>query len=102
MSTCPTKASTIFFLVLEIIFPKNIDDSLGRNYSETEVLKCVNIGLWCLQQNPMDPPTMSDVMMTLNDVDTSSLPAAARPTFFLDASSGYSYTSGTISHPSAR
>jgi serine/threonine protein kinase len=24
MSTCPTKASTIFFLVLEIIFPKNI------------------------------------------------------------------------------
>ncbi|XP_066390944.1 cysteine-rich receptor-like protein kinase 10 [Miscanthus floridulus] len=79
-----------------------IDDSLGRNYSETEVLKCVNIGLWCLQQNPMDRPTMSDVMVMLNDVDTSSLPAAARPTFFLDASSGYSYTSGTISHPSAR
>jgi len=24
MSTCPTKASTIFFLVLEIFFPKNI------------------------------------------------------------------------------
>ena len=102
MSTCPTKASTIFFLVLEIIFPKNIDDSPGRNYSETEVLKCVNIGLWCLQQNPMDRPTMSDVMVMLNDVDTSSLPAAARPTFFLDASSSYSYTSGTISHPSAR
>ncbi|NP_001152742.1 Cysteine-rich receptor-like protein kinase 10 precursor [Zea mays] len=79
-----------------------IDDSLGRNYSETEVLKCVNIGLWCLQQNPMDRPTMSDVMVMLNDDDTSSLPAAAKPTFFLDASSGYSYTSGTISHPSAR
>ncbi|XP_066400148.1 cysteine-rich receptor-like protein kinase 10 isoform X2 [Miscanthus floridulus] len=71
-----------------------IDDSLGRNYSETEVLKCVNIGLQCLQQNPMDRPKMSDVMVMLNDVDTSSLPAAARPTFFLDASSGYSYTSG--------
>ena len=79
-----------------------IDDSLGRNYSETEVLKCVNIGLQCLQQNPMDRPTMSDVMVMLNDVDTSSLPAAARPTFFLDANSCYSYTSGTISHPSAR
>lgn len=79
-----------------------IDDSLGRNYSETEVLKCVNIGLWCLQQNPMDRPTMSDVMVMLNDDDTSSLPVAAKPTFFLDASSGYSYTSGTISHPSAR
>jgi hypothetical protein len=45
---------------------------------------------------------MSDVMVMLNDDDTSSLPAAAKPTFFLDASSGYSYTSGTISHPSAR
>ena len=65
------------------------------------MLKCVNIGLWCLQQNPMDRPTMSDVMVMLNDVD-SSLPAAARPTFFLDASSSYPYTSGTISHPSAR
>ena len=46
---------------------------------------------------------MSDVTVMLNDDDTtSSLPPAARPTFFLDASSGYSYTSGTISHPSAR
>ncbi|EER99493.1 cysteine-rich receptor-like protein kinase 6 isoform X2 [Sorghum bicolor] len=80
-----------------------IDDSLWRNYSENEVLKCVNIGLWCLQQSPMDRPTMSDVTVMLNDDDTtSSLPPAARPTFFLDASSGYSYTSGTISHPSAR
>lgn len=66
------------------------------------MLKCVNIGLQCLQQNPMDRPTMSDVMVMLNGDDTSSLPAAARPTFFLDASSGYSYNSDVISHPSAR
>ncbi|PUZ72365.1 hypothetical protein GQ55_2G388200 [Panicum hallii var. hallii] len=84
-----------------------IDDSLGRNYSETEVLKCVNIGLLCLQQNPVDRPTMSDVMVMLNGDATSSLPPAARPTFFLDPSSDYSYTSsgtasGTVSHPSAR
>ncbi|OEL25061.1 Receptor-like serine/threonine-protein kinase SD1-7, partial [Dichanthelium oligosanthes] len=79
-----------------------IDDSLGRNYSETEVLKCVNIGLLCLQQNPMDRPTMSDVMVKLNGDDTSSLPPAAKPTFFLDPSSGCSYTSSTSSHPSAR
>ena len=66
------------------------------------MLKCINIGLQCLQQSPMDRPTMSDVMVMLNDVDTISLPNAARPTFFLDASSDYSYTSGTISQPSAR
>ncbi|CAL5072306.1 unnamed protein product [Urochloa decumbens] len=77
-----------------------IDDCLGRNYSEKEVLKCVHIGLLCLQQNPMDRPTMSDVMVMLNGDSTSSLPPAARPTFFLDPSSSYSYASGTSSHPS--
>ncbi|CAN6219107.1 unnamed protein product [Urochloa humidicola] len=75
-----------------------IDDSLGRNYSEAEVLKCVNIGLLCLQQNPVDRPTMSDVMVMLNGDATSSLPPAARPTFFLDPSSVYSYASGTVSY----
>jgi hypothetical protein len=83
-----------------------IDDSLGRNYSETEVLKCVNIGLLCLQQNPIDRPTMSDVMVMLNGDASSSIPPVARPTFFLDPSSGSSgyssYASGTVSYPSAR
>ncbi|CAN6219106.1 unnamed protein product [Urochloa humidicola] len=79
-----------------------IDDSLGRNYSEIEVLKCVNIALLCLQQNPVDRPTMSDVMVMLNGDATSSLPPAARPTFFLDPSAVYSYASCTISYPSAR
>ncbi|KAL6871522.1 hypothetical protein ACP4OV_014351 [Aristida adscensionis] len=74
-----------------------IDDSLGRNYSAAEVLKCVNIGLLCLQQNTFDRPSMSDVTVMLNGDATSSLPAATRPTFFLDGSSGY--TSGTASHP---
>ncbi|KAK3127281.1 hypothetical protein QOZ80_7AG0570930 [Eleusine coracana subsp. coracana] len=74
-----------------------IDDSLGRNYSETEVLKCINIGLLCLQQNPIDRPTMSDIVVMLNGDDTSSLPPAARPTFFLDGSSGYSCSSVSYS-----
>jgi len=79
-----------------------IDDSLGRNYSESEVLKCVNIGLLCLQHSPMDRPTMSDVMVMLNGDDTSSIPSAARPTFFLDRSTPYSYNSCTITHMSPR
>lgn len=79
-----------------------IDDSLGRNYSEKEVLKCVHIGLLCLQQNPMDRPTMSDVIVMLNDDGTSSMPPAARPTFFWDGSSSYTCASGTISLLSAR
>lgn len=73
-----------------------IDYSLGRNYPGAEVLKCVNIGLLCLQQNPLDRPTMADIMVMLNSDTTTSLPAAARPTFFLDGSSTSAYS--TVSH----
>ncbi|XP_062188384.1 cysteine-rich receptor-like protein kinase 10 [Phragmites australis] len=75
-----------------------IDESLGRNYSAAEVLKCVNIGLLCLQQNPVDRPTMSDIMVMLNCDTTSSLRTPARPTFFVEGSSCYSYN--TVSHSS--
>ncbi|XP_052162040.1 cysteine-rich receptor-like protein kinase 10 [Oryza glaberrima] len=68
-----------------------IDHSLERNYNEAEVVKCVNIGLLCVQQNPVDRPTMADVMVLLNSDATCSLPAPApRPTSLIDGSSGYS------------
>uniref|UniRef100_A0A0E0ECP1 non-specific serine/threonine protein kinase n=1 Tax=Oryza meridionalis TaxID=40149 RepID=A0A0E0ECP1_9ORYZ len=68
-----------------------IDHSLGRNYNEAEVVKCINIGLLCVQQNPVDRPTMADVMVLLNSDATCSLPAPApRPTSLIDGSSGYS------------
>uniref|UniRef100_J3MLR1 Uncharacterized protein n=1 Tax=Oryza brachyantha TaxID=4533 RepID=J3MLR1_ORYBR len=71
-----------------------IDNSLGRNYSEDEVLKCINIGLLCVQQNPVDRPTMADVMVLLNSDATSTLPALVvhRPASSSDGSSGYSQT----------
>ncbi|EAZ40166.1 hypothetical protein OsJ_24612 [Oryza sativa Japonica Group] len=72
-----------------------IDHSLGRNYPEGEVLKCVNIGLLCVQQNPIDRPTMADVMVLLNSDATSTLPAPVvhiPVASFSDGSSGYSQT----------
>lgn len=66
-----------------------VDHSLESNYSESEMLKCVNIGLLCVQENPIDRPTMADVMILLNSDSTSSLKALARPTNFLDRSSSY-------------
>nr|XP_051228794.1 cysteine-rich receptor-like protein kinase 6 [Lolium perenne] len=67
-----------------------VDYSLGINYPGAEVLKCVHIGLLCLQQNPVDRPTMSDIMVMLSSDTTSSLPAAARPAFSFDGSSAFS------------
>uniref|UniRef100_A0ACD6AGF5 Uncharacterized protein n=2 Tax=Avena sativa TaxID=4498 RepID=A0ACD6AGF5_AVESA len=72
-----------------------VDFSLGRNYPGAEVLKCVHVGFLCLQQNPADRPTMSEIMVMLNNDATSSLPVATRPTFFLDGGSGFSH--GTTS-----
>ncbi|XP_052162038.1 cysteine-rich receptor-like protein kinase 6 isoform X1 [Oryza glaberrima] len=71
-----------------------IDHSLGRNYPEAELLKCVNIGLLCVQQNPVDRPTMADVMVLLNSDATSTLPAFAThsPTISIEGNSGYSQT----------
>ncbi|XP_066168888.1 cysteine-rich receptor-like protein kinase 10 isoform X2 [Oryza sativa Japonica Group] len=72
---------------------KMIDHSLGKNYPEAEVLKCINIGLLCLQENPVNRPTMADIMVLLNSNASSSIPApAARPTFSFDGSSRYSQT----------
>lgn len=70
-----------------------IDYSLGRNYPEAEVLKCVNIGLLCVQQNPVDRPTMTDVLVLLNSDTTCTLPTLApRPTYLIDGTSSYSQT----------
>ncbi|EAZ04217.1 hypothetical protein OsI_26362 [Oryza sativa Indica Group] len=71
-----------------------IDQSLGKNYPEAEVLKCIKIGLLCVQQNPIVRPTMTDVIVLLNGGVTRSLPASAahRPTSLGDGSSGYSQT----------
>uniref|UniRef100_A0A0E0ECP2 Uncharacterized protein n=1 Tax=Oryza meridionalis TaxID=40149 RepID=A0A0E0ECP2_9ORYZ len=69
-----------------------IDHSLGRNYPEAELLKCVNIGLLCVQQNPVDRPTMAGVMVLLNSDATSTLPALAThsPTISIEGNSAAS------------
>lgn len=45
---------------LELI-DKNIEDSC----TEPEVLRCIHIGLLCVQHNPEDRPTMSSVVLML-------------------------------------
>uniref|UniRef100_A0A0D9YZF6 Uncharacterized protein n=1 Tax=Oryza glumipatula TaxID=40148 RepID=A0A0D9YZF6_9ORYZ len=85
--------STVWRRWSEGTVAKMIDHSLGKNYPEAEVLKCINIGLLCLQENPVNRPTMADIMVLLNSNASSSIPApAARPTFSFDGNSRYSQT----------
>ncbi|BAF21805.2 Os07g0540500 [Oryza sativa Japonica Group] len=47
---------------------KMIDHSLGKNYPEAEVLKCINIGLLCLQENPVSKTFLQSYVNSLEQV----------------------------------
>ncbi|CAM0943656.1 unnamed protein product [Alopecurus aequalis] len=68
-----------------------VDPGLGRHYPRGEALKCINIGLLCIQQNPTDRPSMSSIVVMLGS-DTVSVEAPYRPAYVFDRSSSYSET----------
>ncbi|CAJ2657010.1 unnamed protein product [Trifolium pratense] len=57
-----------------------MDSALTDTYSKHLVPRYVNIGLLCVQQNPADRPTMSDVVSMIGN-DTVSLPYPKSPAF---------------------
>ncbi|KAM0878622.1 hypothetical protein ACQ4PT_034753 [Festuca glaucescens] len=65
------------------------DPSLGARSPGGQMLKLVNIGLLCVQDNPADRPTMSTVNVMLSS-STLSLQAPSRPTFCVGEMEGYS------------
>lgn len=58
-----------------------MDPLLSDFYVETEVHKCIQIGLLCVQEDPADRPTMSNVILMLGTYDTSTLPRPTEPAF---------------------
>ncbi|XP_020186957.1 cysteine-rich receptor-like protein kinase 6 [Aegilops tauschii subsp. strangulata] len=57
---------------------KVVDPCMNGSFSEKEVLKCVHIGLLCVQGNPVDRPTMSAVVIMLGS-ETFTLHALSKP-----------------------
>ncbi|XP_054777224.1 G-type lectin S-receptor-like serine/threonine-protein kinase At4g27290 [Prosopis cineraria] len=55
-----------------------MDTILENQFPASEALRCIQVGLSCVQQNPEDRPTMSQVLLML-DSDTVSLPQPGRP-----------------------
>ncbi|PRQ28656.1 putative protein kinase RLK-Pelle-DLSV family [Rosa chinensis] len=43
-----------------------VDEILGDSYSPSEVMKCVHIGLLCVQDNATDRSTMTDIALMLS------------------------------------
>jgi len=58
-----------------------IDPAMNGVFSEDDARKCVQIGLLCVQGNPVDRPVMSSVVMMLGS-DTVSLQVPSKPEFF--------------------
>ncbi|XP_028192864.1 G-type lectin S-receptor-like serine/threonine-protein kinase At4g03230 [Glycine soja] len=59
-----------------------MDPSLCETCNENEFIKCAVIGLLCVQDEPSDRPTMSNVLFML-DIEAASMPIPTQPTFFV-------------------
>ncbi|GJN18705.1 hypothetical protein PR202_gb05896 [Eleusine coracana subsp. coracana] len=58
-----------------------VDTSLAVEKSASELIKCINIALLCVQENANDRPTMSDVTRML-DTEGTSLPQPKHPAYY--------------------
>ena len=58
-----------------------MDEAVRSSCNESEFLRCVHVGLLCVQEDPSDRPTMSDVVVMLSS-ETMSLPIPKQPAFF--------------------
>ncbi|GMI77538.1 cysteine-rich RLK (RECEPTOR-like protein kinase) 10 [Hibiscus trionum] len=57
-----------------------VDPCLLESCSTLEIERCIHLGLLCVQEDPTDRPTMSDVVVVLGS-DTVTLPEPKRPAF---------------------
>ncbi|XP_037487801.1 receptor-like serine/threonine-protein kinase SD1-8 [Triticum dicoccoides] len=64
-----------------------VDSSIVDNCSPTEVLRCIHIGLLCVQDNPYNRPLMSSVVFMLEN-ETTTLSAPRQPVYFAHRNSG--------------
>ncbi|OEL30997.1 Cysteine-rich receptor-like protein kinase 19 [Dichanthelium oligosanthes] len=58
-----------------------VDPSIGGSFPVGDVIRCVHVGLLCVQGDPAARPVMSSVVMMLGS-DTVSLQAPSKPGFF--------------------
>ncbi|CAN6921722.1 unnamed protein product [Brassica oleracea] len=58
-----------------------VDPVIGDNYDKYEVIRCVHIGLLCVQENPTDRPSMFTIFKMLTNTSIT-LPVPQPPGFF--------------------
>uniref|UniRef100_A0A2P2NYI3 Uncharacterized protein n=1 Tax=Rhizophora mucronata TaxID=61149 RepID=A0A2P2NYI3_RHIMU len=62
-----------------------LEETIGDSYSLSEVLRCLQVGLLCVQERAEDRPTMSSVFLMLSS-ETATMPHPKTPGFCLGRS----------------
>ncbi|KAJ6846618.1 receptor-like serine/threonine-protein kinase SD1-8 [Iris pallida] len=70
-----------------------IDESVSPKYSGDEALRCIKVGLLCVQERPEDRPTMSSVVLMLGS-GSALLPQPKQPGF-VSTKGRFEYSSST-------
>nr|XP_016451606.1 PREDICTED: G-type lectin S-receptor-like serine/threonine-protein kinase At4g27290 isoform X1 [Nicotiana tabacum] len=63
-----------------------MDECLEESFSESQVLRCIQVGLLCVQKLPEDRPTMASVVFWLGNEDLV-LPQPKQPGFYVERNS---------------
>ncbi|XP_044968679.1 cysteine-rich receptor-like protein kinase 6 isoform X2 [Hordeum vulgare subsp. vulgare] len=62
-----------------------MDPCMNNSCSESDVMRCIQVGLLCVQENPVDRPLMSAVAMMMLGSNTVSLGSPSKPAFTFSA-----------------
>ena len=60
----------------------NLIDPTLKDVSTTEIMRCIHIGLLCVQENVADRPTMASIVLMLNS-HSMTPPIPSQPAFFM-------------------
>ncbi|KAK9227229.1 hypothetical protein WN943_012278 [Citrus x changshan-huyou] len=59
-----------------------LDPNLTASYSRNEVIRCIHLGLLCVQEDPAERPSMATIVLMLNSYSVT-LPSPQQPAFFI-------------------
>lgn len=61
-----------------------LDPNLRDSYTPNEVMRCIHIGLLCVQEDPAERPAMASIILMLDSYSVT-LPTPAEPAFFIQS-----------------
>ncbi|XP_010433941.1 PREDICTED: cysteine-rich receptor-like protein kinase 10 [Camelina sativa] len=64
-----------------------VDASIADNFQRSEVVRCMHIGLLCVQEDPVERPTLSTIVLMLTS-NTMTLPVPRQPGLFFQSRVG--------------